>query len=145
MTSQGSTQSLDRHRPFHRTTPCEAGFAGRSGQITGAQEMHCVAQLRGSLRATRKRHASLCGTQREAIPQQGVGHFLMSKHNMQVAKCCTRQKRHIFNGFSVCGGDPSGHPRWHVCVANVIRPRQCHAWSLHPCGALGQINAHEPP
>jgi len=104
-------ERLGRERPFNRTTPRQAGFAGWSGQVTGAQEMHCVAQLRGSLRTTRKRDTGLGRAQREPIPQQGVGHVLTSNHNMQVAQRGTRQKRNIFKGFSAFGDDPSGHPR----------------------------------
>jgi hypothetical protein len=62
--------------------------------------MQSVTQLPCPLRTASKRDTSLSRAQREAIPQQGLGHLLVSQHKMQVAHRRTLKKRHIFKGFS---------------------------------------------
>jgi len=55
-------------------------------------------------------HTSLRRVQRQTFPQQGFGDLFASQHKMQVGQRRTRQKRHIFRGFSPRRGDPGRQP-----------------------------------
>ena len=50
--------------------------------------MNRVAQLWGSFRTTRKPDTGLGRSQRQPIPQQGMGHLLTPQYKMQVSQRC---------------------------------------------------------